>query len=45
MKKLRLTHLRAHMDKEEYHQQMQKEASAVFFGDFGIAEDLQSYDL
>ena len=45
VKKLRLTHIRAHMDKEEYHQQMQKEASAVFSGDFGIAEDLQCHDL
>lgn len=45
VKNLLLTHMRAHMDRDEFHQQMTREAQAVFSGTFGIAEDLMRIQL
>ena len=40
VKRLLLTHIRAHMDEDRHHQQMLGDARAVFGGEVGIAEDL-----
>ena len=45
VKQMMLTHIRAHMDKDNHHEQMIKEAKAAFSGPCGIAEDLMIFEL
>lgn len=45
VRRLALTHIRAHMDTEEAHETMLDEARAAFDGEVAVAEDLMVYSL